>query len=109
MTTAFNTLVSALVGRTINAVERVHDYYQITFSDGAQLSIYTPFRVEGGSPETPRFGIGQTIVSAAQVQDDFVVTTSTDMRIAFSLRECDLNGPEGLYFSAVDQSPIVWP
>jgi hypothetical protein len=100
---------STLNGRKIASFSIVHDYYQLVFVDGSQLSIYTPFTIRTKKSNSVEDCIGETILSAVRNKESLLLTTSEESKINISLKEDDMSGPEAAYFTDVTGQMIVWP
>ncbi|OEG74930.1 hypothetical protein BEL05_12195 [Shewanella colwelliana] len=94
-----------LIGLIVSKIEKVHDYIQIVFSDGATLSIFNSYVYDCGSVLDIE---GMKVKSVEEVCDEVSITFSDGSSISIGLKDNDYNGPEAMILKQEGKSPIVW-
>ena len=94
-----------LIGLIVSKIEEVHDYIQIVFSDGANLSIFNNYVYNGGSV----LGIeGKTVRSVEESGNSVIILFDSGESLFIGLDDDDYNGPEAMVLRQEGKSPVVW-
>ncbi len=95
--------LSELIGCAVTRVERVHDYLQITFSNGSIMSIYNRYSYDGDVSDLE----GTTLISFLEEPDE-VVLRFIRGSLSIGLRSDDYAGPEAIALRRVSKETVVW-
>lgn len=99
-------VIEQLLHRRIKKAERIHDYAQIYFDDGAVLNIFNSLSVTGGefADLTGSEVIG---VNSGEVAINLLLSNGRSVRVGMT--DDDYQGPEAMEYITADGTRIVWP
>ncbi len=95
--------LKALVGLTVEKVEQVHDYLQLSFQEGTKLSVYNSYSFENGDDNVEC----DRVHSVGMDSGDFIIRFSGGGALHVGLRDQDYNGPEAMSL-VLEGKKIVW-
>jgi len=98
-------VLQILVGSIIQMVEIIHDYLQLTFTDGTILNIYNKYQYDGESVLTFE---GKKLISAIETDIKIILDIEDGGKIEVGLLDEDYNGPEAMELIRKDEPPVVW-
>jgi hypothetical protein len=102
-------MLGLLVGRKIVRAEKVHDYLQLWFDNGALLNIFNLFTVSNGLAEGYSLLI-ECEISSVGVSDEAVEFAFMDGKcLHVGMADSDYQGPEAMEYVGVNGERIVWP
>lgn len=99
-------VLNHLLHRRIRQAERVHDYAQIYFDDGAILNIFNSFSVAGGEVADLN---GSEVIDVHSDEAAISLLLSDAKSIRVGMADADYRGPEALEYITVDGGRVIWP
>lgn len=94
-----------LTGLLVCKVEKLHDYFQIVFSDGASLSIFNKYEYDGGLIHDIE---GKTVESIVEPGNSITIFFDSGYSLSIGFTENDYNGPEVMILRRGEEPPLVW-
>ena len=98
-----------LVGARVTDVETVEDYLQITFDNGARLSVFNRYAPLGLRGDDVRLLISKTVARIEDADNFFSMHLTGSVGLRVGLEDADYVGPEAMYLTSADGRHIVWP
>lgn len=95
-----------LCDSSITVFDKVHDYTQIQFKNGAVFSIFNRFNVV--PPDGGVDLIGSFFVSVSISPESITIVCSSGTTIRIGLRDEDFIGPEAATLALPSGQQIVW-
>jgi hypothetical protein len=99
------TALENLIGLIVRKVEKLHDYFQIVFSDGTNLSIFNKYDYDGGSVLDIE---GKTVKSVNESESSAIIFFESGESLSIGFDDDDYNGPEAMALRREGESPLVW-
>ena len=99
------TALENLTGLIVCKVEKLHDYFQIVFSDGASLSIFNKYDYDGGLVLDIE---GKTLKSVVESGSSVTIFFESGESLSIGFAEDDYNGPEAMALRRGEEPPLVW-
>ena len=95
--------LSELIGFTVTKVESIHDYLQITFSDGSIMNVYNKYSYDGNVSDLEN----KTLISFSE-HSDGVELRFLGSQFEIGLRDDDYSGPEAIALRRPGKEPVIW-
>lgn len=89
----------------IEKAEKIHDYFQIFFSNGYILSVYNAYQYSGSDLSSLNNCKVDTIV---ENNDSIAFHFNNGEHLTVGLRDKDYFGPEAMLLSKIGEDSIVW-
>jgi hypothetical protein len=92
----------------ITACDKVEDYWQIKFADGACLNIYNALEIVPPEREPSVSHIGSSVVCVDENVDSISINLSDGAKLVVGMRDDDFNGPEAITLYLSSGQIIAW-
>lgn len=100
-------VLSRLLGQFIVSVEVIHDYLQVTFSNGDLLNVFNVYLLEGVGQSGIRELIGLRVCGISDQTHEVRLDLGAHA-LKVSLADEAFRGPEAMEYVPVSGSRIVW-
>ena len=100
--------LNSIIGMTLRAAAKVHDYVQLYFTDGAVLNIYNPFSLEASNPVDLADLAGSSVRMVSETPEKAVIEFDNGVQILIDLRDEAYIGPEAMQLNVPGKPGVVW-
>ena len=94
-----------LIGLSVIRVEKVHDYLQVEFSNGAILSIFNNHQYGAGSLSSIQ---GEQLLTVDELGDKVSFKFQKGGILSVGMGDADYNGPEAMVLKREGEPFVIW-